>query len=78
MCESRIDGVFSGYEGGRVYCLMNGQEWHQASDREEIAFREDPVARVLTDGIDHFLDVEGCDGLVRVHRVYDRRGLGLG
>jgi hypothetical protein len=67
--ESRIDGIFEGYGGSRVYWLTEGSRWRQADNTAEYVYRESPKARLLDDGRGHtYLDVEGTSGIVWVER----------
>jgi hypothetical protein len=77
--ESRIDGVFEGYRGGRVYRLADGSSWRQADNTAEHVYRENPRARLFRDGTGRtFLDVEGTSGTVWVERVGSRPAPGAG
>ena len=68
--ESRIDGVFEGYQGGRVYRLADGSSWRQEDNTAEHVYRENPRARLFKDGTGRtFLDVEGTSGVVWVERA---------
>ena len=68
--ESRIDGVFEGYRGGRVYRLADGSSWRQEGNTVEHVYREHPKARLLDDGMGRtYLDVEGTSGKVWVERA---------
>jgi hypothetical protein len=68
--ETRIDGVFEGYQGGRVYRLADESIWRQADNTAEFVYREHPKARPLDDGTGRtYLDVEGASAVVWVERV---------
>jgi hypothetical protein len=64
--ESRIDGVFEGYVGGRVYLLADGSRWRQADNKAEYVYREGPKARLFRHESATYLDVEGTSGVVLV------------
>jgi hypothetical protein len=54
--ERRIDGIFEGYRGGRVYRLADGSRWRQEDATSEYAYRERPKARLLRDGTGRLTD----------------------
>jgi hypothetical protein len=64
--RTQIDGLFEGYEPGRLYRLGNGQAWRQVCLTSQYVFREDPPAKLHHDGTRFYLDVDGTDGFVRV------------
>jgi hypothetical protein len=66
---TQIDGLFEGYEPGRLYRLTNGQTWRQVCLTSQYACRDDPPSRLLHDGVRYYLDVEGADGVIRVELV---------
>jgi hypothetical protein len=71
--RTQIDGLFEGYEPGRVHRLSNGQSWRQVCLTSQYVFREDPDARLLHDGARYYLEVEGTDGVVQVELVHSIR-----
>ena len=65
--ESRIDGLFEGYEDGRSHRLTCGMTWVQEDGRREAVFAESPRVRLLADATGAFaLEVEGAGAAVRV------------
>ena len=70
---TQIDGLFEGYEPGRLYRLTNGQMWRQVCLTSQYVYRDDPPARLLHDGVRYYLDVEGTDGVIRVELARSHR-----
>jgi hypothetical protein len=71
--RTQIDGLFEGYEPGRVYRLSNGQWWRQLCLTSQYVFSEDPNVRLLHDGARYYLQVEGTLGYVRVELAHSIR-----
>ncbi len=67
--ESRIEGDFEGFDGDRVYRLVNGQKWQQAHFKYRYFYQYQPVARIWNDGGQYLLDVEGMNEMIAVRRV---------
>ncbi len=66
----RVVGTFLGYKGGRGYDLSDGTSWYQDDHTDEPVYRENPTAKLLSDGMGHtYLDVEGTSARVRVMPV---------
>jgi hypothetical protein len=82
--ESVLDGLFTGWDGGNYYRLINGQVWQQVRRMVHYRYVYRPRARVLTDGARHFLEVDGVPKVAEVCRVpdtiyiYDSRGKAVG
>jgi hypothetical protein len=70
---TQIDGLFEGYEPGRLYRLTNGQTWRQVCLKSDYVYRDDPPVRLLHDGVCYYLDVEGTVGEIRVELVRSLR-----
>ncbi len=68
--ESRIDGPFSGWMGGTIYQLRNGQRWQQASYSCLASYSYAPRVLVYRSGEGYWMQVEGVDEEVPVRRVY--------
>jgi hypothetical protein len=48
--SGRLIGTFYGYKPGRTYELSDGCKWTQADLTDEPAHRDDPPARLLSNG----------------------------
>ena len=70
IAESRIDGEFTGWTGDGVYRLVNGQLWKQIRYRYRYRYSYRPIARILSDGGRHILEVDGMEDAIEVRRVY--------
>lgn len=78
--EGHVEGVFTGYEQGRVYRLSDGSLWRQDDSTDEYVYRERPAAKPLYDrSLGRLrLDVEGTSHtavVVKDHRL-DHHGTG--
>jgi hypothetical protein len=69
--SGRLLGTFLGYKAGRVYELSDGSQWRQDDLTDEPVYRNDPTARLLSNGSAGtiYLDVEGTSAVVRVSRA---------
>lgn len=79
--DSRVEGECEGFDGDRVFELVNGQKWQQAVYRYKYRYRYRPSVRIWRDASGDYIEIEGMDELVRVRRVYPkakRRPLILG
>jgi hypothetical protein len=78
--EGHIDGVFEGYEGGRVHVLSDGSRWRQDDTVKEYVYRERPRAKLLWEQSlgQWFLDVEGTSHTVSVVRDSGFQSFGHG
>ncbi len=72
--SGRLIGTFQGYKPGRIYEPSDGSKWTQADLTDEPVYREDPTARLLSNGSigSIYLDVEGTSAVVRVYRTGSR------
>jgi hypothetical protein len=48
--SGRLVGSFHGYKPGRIYELSDGSKWTQEDLTDEPVYREDPTARLLSNG----------------------------
>ena len=71
---TQIDGLFEGYEQGRLYRLTNGQTWRQVCLTSQYIYRDDPPVQLLHDGVCYYLKVEGTDGVIQVELARSLRG----
>ncbi len=67
--DSSIEGECEGFDGDRVFDLVNGQKWQQAVYRYKYRYRYRPSVRIWRDGSGDYIEIEGMDELVRVRRV---------
>lgn len=67
--ESRIDGEFEGWDGDRVFPLINGQKWQQARYKYRYRYRYMPKAKIWREGSRHYLEVDGIDEMIEVRRL---------
>lgn len=68
--RSRIPGKFTGWEGGAIFRLENGQVWRQVDDSQFAVNLENPVV-VIEKGMmgAFFLHVDGYGSRAKVKRV---------
>ncbi len=82
--ESVLDDLFTGWDGGNYYRLTNGQVWQQVRRMIHCRYVYRPGARVLTDGVRYFLEVDGVPKVAEVRLVpntiyiYDNHGNAVG
>jgi hypothetical protein len=62
-------GECEGFNGDRVFELVNGQKWQQAVYRYKYRYRYRPSVRIWRDARGDYIEIEGMDELVRVRRV---------
>lgn len=67
--DSSIEGECEGFDGDRVFDLVNGQKWQQAVYRYKYRYRYRPSVRIWRDASGDYIEIEGMDELVRVRRV---------
>ena len=67
--ESRIEEACEGFDGDRVFELVNGQKWQQAVYRYRYCYRYRPVAKIWRDGGQHCIEIEGMDEMIQVRRI---------
>jgi hypothetical protein len=69
--DGRIKGAFNGWDRGSVFVLEKGfhKRWEQMEDRQQHHYLYRPSVKVLRDGRDFYLQVEGMDGLVEVRKA---------
>lgn len=66
---SRIDGEFSGWEGGTIFKLQNGQMWQQSSYAYACTYAYSPAVLIYRSGAAYKMRVEGLDGDIAVTRL---------
>jgi hypothetical protein len=69
--EAQIKGAFGGWKQGNVFVLNQGyhKKWKQVEDRYQFRNSYRPKAKLLRDGLTHYLEVEGMDDMVEVKRA---------
>lgn len=67
--NSKIEGAFTGYNGGAVFRLANGQVWQQKRHKYKYRYKYRPSVRIILDGNEHMLHVDCMDEPVAVVRV---------
>ena len=69
--EAEIKGAFRGWKQGKVFALNQGyhKKWKQVEDRYQFRNSYRPKAKLLRDGLTHYLEVEGMDDMVEVKRA---------
>lgn len=67
--KSRINGTFTGWKGGNVYTLVNGQKWMQITYKYRYKYKYRPQATVWRNGSQYYLEVEGMGEMLRVRRI---------
>ena len=66
---SKLQGAFTGYKGGKVFRLSNGQAWQQSRYKYKYKYKYRPRARLYREGSKWFLHPECMDEPVEVRRV---------
>ena len=66
--ESRIEGDCEGFDGERVFELVNGERWVQAVYKYKYRYKYRPVAKIWRDGGQHYIELEGMDDIIQVRR----------
>ena len=66
---SRIDGEFTGWEGGTIFTLQNGQMWQQSSYAYACAYAYSPAVLIYGSGPVYKMRVEGLDSDIAVTRL---------
>lgn len=67
---ARYEGQFSGWSGGTLFKLDNGQVWKQAQSGRVSHRRDNPVITIRKGALGSFrLSVEGLNRTVRVKRI---------
>jgi hypothetical protein len=67
--ESRIEGVFEGWDGDTIFRLQNGQIWQQASYAYLYHYAYAPRVTIIPVGGGHEMIVDGVSQRVRVMRL---------
>ncbi len=67
--SSKIEGDFTGYNGGAVFRLANGQVWQQKLYKYKYRYMYQPSVHIIYDGNEHMLHVDCMDEPVAVVRV---------
>jgi hypothetical protein len=67
--ESRIDGVFSGWQGETIFTLQNGQIWQQSSYAYKYRYAYSPKVLIYRSGSGYKMRVDGVDGDIAVTRL---------
>ena len=65
----KIEGAFTGYNGGAIFKLANGQAWQQKIHKYKYKYEYRPNVRILQDGGEYILEVECMDETVAVVKV---------
>lgn len=69
MIESHIDGAFTGWSGGALFKLRNGQLWQQEGFSYRYRYAYMPRVAISVVGDRHLLRVEGMGEGVFVRRL---------
>lgn len=67
--DSRIEGDFEGWNGEKIFALVNGTKWKQKYYRYRYHYHYRPIARVFQDGNSYFLEVDCMDEKIEVIRI---------
>lgn len=67
--KSRISGEFNGWDGDAIFELDNGTKWQQSRYKYTYRYRYRPQAKVWQQGGRYFLEVEGMNEMIEVHRL---------
>lgn len=67
--ESRIDGDFEGFEGGKIFKLMNGQVWQQTEYYYRYYYHFMPEVMIYKTNSGYKMKVEGIDKSVNVTKI---------
>jgi hypothetical protein len=67
--ESRIEGECEGFDGDRVFELVNGQKWQQAVYKYKYRYSYRPVAKIWRDGGQHHIEIEGMGEMIQVRQI---------
>jgi len=67
--ESKIDGIFEGWDGDTIFQLINGQTWQQDSYDYMYHYAFMPDVLIYKDGIRYKMKVEGVDDVIYVKRL---------
>jgi hypothetical protein len=70
--ESRIKSAFAGWRKGAVFILADGnpRKWQQTDEIEKSHYVYRPKAKVIRDGSNYYLEVEGMEEMVQVKQVW--------
>jgi len=69
LIESSIDGEFSGFEGERVFKLLNGQVWQQTEFHIHIHYAYFPRVMIYMGNGGMMMKVDGMERAVRVMQL---------
>lgn len=67
--ECKLAGAFSGYHGGAVFRLSNGQAWQQRRHKYKYKYAYRPQVRVYRDGSHYFAEFDCMNEAIEVVRV---------
>lgn len=67
--ESEIVSDFSGFSSGNVFELSNGDLWEQEDYTTEYSYKTRPDIKIVKDGSDDKLYVEGMKKLVKIKKL---------
>jgi hypothetical protein len=67
--RSRIAGSFTGYSGGAVFRLENGQVWQQKRYKYKYKYKYRPSVRVYKDSSNYFMEVDCMSERIEVLRA---------
>jgi hypothetical protein len=70
--ESQIKGAFAGWRKATVFTLADGnsKKWQQIDEIEKSHYVYRPKAKVIRDGSNYYLEVEGMEEMVEVKQVW--------
>ena len=67
--RSRIEGEFTGFDGGAEFRLINGQVWQQARYRYRYCYKYRPRVEIRREGGRHIMYVLPMDDSIEVRRI---------
>ncbi len=67
--ESRLDGVFNGWDGKTVFRLINGQDWQQSTYAHHYQYAYRPEVLIYLSKRGWMLKVEGVRQTIGVTRI---------
>ena len=67
--KSRINGIFEGFEEGKVFELLNGHIWIQTDYRLRVCVLAMPEVIIYSKGGRYYMKVKGVEDVVRVEQL---------
>ena len=67
--RSQIEGEFTGYNGGAVFKLTNGQVWQQRKYKYKYKYKYRPKVRIFKNSGHTFMEFDCMDEPVEVIRL---------